>query len=226
MPPEIAEAARFRQIQATLGIAVALTLVVVGLLYVHAHSKVASAQREVDQATQQQSILQSQLAGLASVQQTFTQVAARQSMLAQAMGSEVRWSGVLNDLSLRMPSNVWLTSLSVTETPPAVAAPTGPQTLGAAAPVATAPVPIGSITFVGVGLEHDDVATWLDAMARYTKFLDPIFTQSTEALIGTKSTVNFGSTASIDSLALSNRYVLSAPSTPTTPAAAQPGVTP
>ena len=44
-------------------------------------------------------------------------------MLQQAMGQEVLWSYVLNDLSLRIPSNVWLTGVQATENTVGVGSP-------------------------------------------------------------------------------------------------------
>jgi Tfp pilus assembly protein PilN len=209
MPPEIAEAARFRQVQAALGAALALVVVLVALLYLNAHGKVSSAKSELAQAQQQNSSLQAKLSSLASVQQTFNAVEAREALLAQAMGTEVRWSVVLSDLSIRMPSNVWLTHLGVSESATgATSAPTTTQSLGAAAPAAaTGPLPIGALTISGVGLKHDDVAAWLDAMAKESKFSNPTFTNSTEGTIGTHDVVNFSGGMVLNSSALSNRYV-------------------
>ena len=42
--------------------------------------------------------------------QVYAQVAAAQAQLTQAMGQEMRYSYVLNDLSLTIPSDVWLTN--------------------------------------------------------------------------------------------------------------------
>jgi Tfp pilus assembly protein PilN len=221
MPPEIAEAARFRQIQVLLGAGVGLAVVVVALLYLNAHSKVSTARDELDQAVQQQASLQVKLNSLDSVAQTFAAVQARQSLLNQAMGNEVRWSSLLSDLSIRMPSNVWLTGLTVTESQPAAAAPASPQTLGATTPAATGPVPIGSVSFTAVGLKHDDVATWLDAMAKETKFSNPTFSSSTEATIAAHPVVNFAGTVVLNSLALSGRYAV-----PASTSAAPTGTTP
>jgi Tfp pilus assembly protein PilN len=210
MPPEIAEAERFRQIQLALGGAIALVVLLVGFLYWHEHSAVKAAQQSLDQAKAQQTSLQSQLASLQTVQQAGQEVAARQALLAQAMSPEVRWSYLLNDLSFAIPSNVWLTSMQVTETPPA------PTTTPAAA--GAAPVPIGSITFAGVGFKHDDVAAWLDALAKLKDFTSPMFTSSTESNIGGHPDVQFGSTAVLNSNALSNRYTMSAMQAGTSPA--------
>jgi Tfp pilus assembly protein PilN len=219
MPPEIAEAARFRQIQILLGAGVLFAVVVVALLYLNAHSGVSNAKDELSQAQSQQTQLQAKLASLAPVQQTIDQVQAKQALLKTAMGAEVRWSFMLNDLAFRMPSQVWLTSLDVSQTSSSAAPPpTSTTTLGAASTTTSAPVAIGSITFGGVGFVHDDVAKWLEAMAKVKGYLNPTFTSSSEGAIGDRNDVTWSGTVQITSDLYSHRYDGTA--TSTTPAAA------
>src|SRR5581483_2823263 len=125
MPPEIAEAERFRRLQMAMGGAVVLSAVVVGLLYQHAHSGISDAQKDLTAAQNQHTGLQGKLDSLSSVSQTFAAVQAKESLLSQAMGNEIRWSYVLNDLSYRVPSDFWLTAVQATET---VADPTAATT--------------------------------------------------------------------------------------------------
>jgi Tfp pilus assembly protein PilN len=121
-----------------------------------------------------------------------------------------------------MPNNVWLTSMQVGEgTATASGTPAAPATLTPTAAAPAAPVPIGSITFAGVAFKHDDVAAWLDAMAKVKSFSDPTFTSSTEAVLGGHNVVDFGGSVTLLSTALSNRYT--APASPaTTPGAVTP----
>jgi Tfp pilus assembly protein PilN len=219
MPPEIAEAARFRQIQILLGAGVLFAVVVVALLYLNAHNGVSNAKDELSQAQAQQTQLQTKLSSLAPVQQTLDQVQAKQALLKTAMGSEVRWSFMLNDLAFRMPSQVWLTSLAVTQDATGVsAAPASTTTLGASTPTTTAPVAIGSINFGGIGFVHDDVAKWLEAMAKVKGYLDPTFDASSEGQIGGRADVTFTGVVKITSDLFSHRYDGTA--TSTTPVAA------
>jgi Tfp pilus assembly protein PilN len=211
MPPEIAEAARFRQVQMGLAGAVAAAVAIAGFLYYHEHQGVAAAKQQLQTAQQQNSALQQKLNSLSPVQQTFDAVQAREAMLSTAMGSEVRWSFILNDLSFRMPSNVWLTSMQVGQAQGAAAAAPVTSSLPGTATTPVA-VPIASISFSGVGFRHDDVAAWLDAMAKEKSFSDPIFTNSAESTIGARKVVTFGSQVTVTSLALSGRYTMPAAS--------------
>ena len=92
------------------------------------------------------------------------------------MGQEIRWSFLLNDLSLKVPDRVWLTSMTVTTTEAsAAAAPTDGQYLSTG---------IGSVDFVGRAYSHRDVAAWLNSLAKQKGYTQPYFSDSTEEAVG------------------------------------------
>ncbi len=200
MPPEIAAGRRLRRLQLAMGATVVAAFVVVGGLYTLAHGGVSDAQGQLDQARAQQTELQRQLTSLQSVQDIYAQVGQREQMLTTAMGREIRWSRYLNDLSLRVPDNVWLTQVTATETDATAATATTTTS-----PVGATPG-IGQIQFSGVAFAHDDVAAWLDSLAKEKGFANPYFSNSAETAIGTKTVVNFSSTTTLTDAALSGRY--------------------
>ncbi|GAC1610052.1 MAG: hypothetical protein NVS3B26_14730 [Mycobacteriales bacterium] len=200
LPPEIAESRRMRRIQLGLGGAVLGAVGIVALLYVAASSSESSAQNELDAANAKHSALQSQTAQYSAVTAVYAKAAAAQAMLTQAMGEEVRYSQLLNDLSLSVPDKVWLKNVTFTQMPAASAA--GPAAVGAG----VAPTGIGTVTFTGVGFQHDDVAVWLESLAGQKSYANPYFSSSTESLLGTRKTVNFTSTVSLTPAAYSGRY--------------------
>jgi Tfp pilus assembly protein PilN len=199
MPPEIAEAARFRRFQLAMGGAVVGAFVVVAALYMSAHGGVASAQNQLDAAKQQNIALQAQRNQLQSVQDVYSQVSAKQAMLTTAMGDEIRWSTYLNDLSLRIPDHVWLTNITATQT----TAGTLPTTT---TPGATTSTAIGNVVFTGVAFSHDDVATWLEALAKEKGYANPYFTNSTESTIGPRTVEDFTSSVDLSDTAKSGRF--------------------
>jgi Tfp pilus assembly protein PilN len=197
LPPEIDEQRRFRRVQVGLGGAVLASLVVAGALFVAANNQVGDAQDELDANKVQGTQLDAQVAEYAEVPLVYGQVEAARAQLGQAMGQEVRWSYFLNDLSLKIPRHVWLDSMIVTATAPATVT-TGDQY--AAAGVAT-------IAFEGHGYRHNDVAAWLNALARQAGFTQPYFSDSTINPVGTEEdAVKFSSTVTVTDDALSNRY--------------------
>jgi len=202
LPSEIREGARFRNLQAAMGLAVVLALVVVGALTYLASGDVNDAQTGLDATQLQGSALQAQVNQYAAVPRKYAQVAAADAQLQQAMGQEIRYSFVLNDLSLRIPAGVWLTSLTVTQQ---VDSPN--STNGAWGTPQTA-----SIKASGAALNLNDVAGWLDALAQSGTYTDPWVGNATAP--ATTSTVSgsapstwtFDSTVGVTSKALSTRY--------------------
>jgi Tfp pilus assembly protein PilN len=200
LPPEIAAAQRLRVVQAGLGAGVLAALVVVGGLFVVATGQQHSAQSDLDTAKAKGTALQAEQAKYADVPKVYAEVEAHQAQLTQAMGQEIRWSYFLNDLSLRTPAKVWLTSVAVTETVDGSTVPAG--TLGT-----TYGTPgVGTVTFAGHGYTHNDVAAWLRALGQQPGLADPYFTRSDQETIGDQTSVSFDSQAVITAKALSGRY--------------------
>lgn len=193
LPPEIAEGARFRRIQYGLGGGLLATVGVVALLYLAAVGGVNDATTELETANTTNTALQAETAKYADVQAVYARAAAAQAMLTQAMGEEVRFSQYMNDLSLTVPANVWLKNVTFAQA-------AAPAELGSTVPG------IGTVTFTGIGFQHDDVAVWLESLAKQKGYTNPYFANSTQALIGTRSTVNFTSTVTMTADALSGRF--------------------
>lgn len=193
LPPEIAEAARFRKVQMGLGGGVLAAVGVVAMLYVGASGSLSEANTELQSSQATGTQLQAETAKYRDVTAVYAQAAAAEAMLTSAMGQEVRYSQFLNDLSLTVPENVWIKDVTFAQT--AVAPGVGATEPG-----------IGTVTFNGVGFKHDDVAVWLESLAKQKGYADPYFSNSTEALVGTRTTVNFTSTVTLTSDALSKRY--------------------
>lgn len=198
LPPEIRERARFRRVQMQLGAAVVASMAVVGVLAVSASHSVSSAQGEVDAATAQQLQVTRQITQYGGVTQVYAAAEQARAQLASAMADEVRYSQLLNDLSLSIPSNVWLTNLSYTQT--------APDAGKGATPVPVELAPIGSATYQAVAFSHDDVATMLEALSGLKTYSNAYFSNSTEALLGTRKTVQFSGTVQVTPGALSHRY--------------------
>lgn len=200
LPPEILEAARFRRFQFAMVAAGVGAVAVVAALGISAHQGVTSAKNDLAQAQATKATLQNQLNGLQSVRDVYNQVAAKKAMLTQAMGSEIRWSYYLNDLSLKVPDHVWLTSVNATESAGSTAPAPG------VAATAVVPAGVGTVTFGGVAFSHDDVATWLDTLAKERGYTNAYFSNSTKAQVGPRELVNFTSSVTLTQAALSGRY--------------------
>lgn len=201
LPPEIEQERRFRRVQVGLGAGVVGSLGVVAALFILASSQVGAAQDDLDVSKARTTKLEAQAAEYSQVPLVYSQVEAARAQLELAMGKEIRWSYYLNDLSLKTPSKVWLTTMAVAANeaaPGAVAA--GPDTsyIGPG---------LGIVNFEGMALKHNDVAAWLDSLAKQKGYDQPYFTDSTEEKLNDTIVVRFKSQVTITEDALSKRYV-------------------
>lgn len=203
MPPEIAERRALRRLQTTCLAAVGATVLIIGALYYQAHSSVNSAQDRLTSAQAEQSRVQRQVNALAPISASYTAVLQAQQLVAEALGGEVRWSTQLRDLSLSIPANVWLTNMSITRGG-ATAAPAAP--VRAVPGAVAAPTQIATISFTGVAVNRDDVATWLESLAKEKGYVDAYYSTAQEAPLGGKVLVNFSSTVKVTDAALSGRF--------------------
>ena len=203
LPPEIEQERRFRRTQLGLGAGVLASVGVVAVLFLTANSQVAEAEGELADSKRQTTRLEAQTAEYSQVPLVYSQVEAARAQLELAMGREIRWSFYLNDLSLKIPNKVWLTSMTVT------VADAAPGSAVAAAPGTASFIDpgLGSVTFAGTALRHNDVAAWLDSLAKQKGYKQPYFTNSTKSEIGDEEVVNFQSQVSITEEALSKRYI-------------------
>jgi Tfp pilus assembly protein PilN len=218
LPDTIAEEARVRQAKLISAGAVVAAVAAVGALYVMAAGQVSAAQEELDAATARSAVLASEVAQYAEVPKVRADVESAKIQQYQAMGGEVRWSFLLNDLALTIPRGTSLISLKA-ET-------------GGAAPAAEAGAAggttsvlgnqgIGALSYEGEAKTYGDVAAFLDSLAKQKTLLDPYFTAAAAAAseqVGvadgttTQAGTGYTYTASVtlSDEALSHRYDLKA----------------
>lgn len=197
MPPEIAEIGEYRRLKTACAAAVVASAVVVGSLWLQGHNDVQQRQKDVTAAQDTKAQVQRQVSALAPVAAVYASVESAQQLLVQTLSGEVRWSNQLRDLSLTVPANVWLTNMSVS------AKAATPSTTGTSA---TGAPGIATITFQGVANRRDDVATWLDTIAKQKGYVDASYSTTPEQVLGSKVVVNFTSTVTVTTGAESGRY--------------------
>ena len=202
LPPEIEQERRFRRVQLGLGAGVLASLGVVAALFLAANGQVADAEGDLADSKSQTSRLEAQAAEYSQVPLVYSKVEAARAQLELAMGKEVRWSFYLNDLSLKTPGKVWLTTMTA-----AVNQDTAGTALAAAAAPGYINPGLGTVTFEGFAVAHNNVANWLDSLAKQKGYDQPYFTDSTKEKIGETEVVKFKSQVSITEDALSKRYI-------------------
>jgi Tfp pilus assembly protein PilN len=204
LPGEILEARRLKRTQGflVLGVAGVVALAAAGYLATQRQADDAEAVLTASQA--RTSALQAEQAKYAEVPRVLAEVDAAKSAQQTAMATDVLWYRYLNDLALTYPQNVWLTNMT------ASVAATGGATGEAAVPVAgsnpLATPGIGTITFTGTGLDHPDVAAWLEVLDGTEGFADAYFSSSQRAELEDQAVVQFSSTVAVTADALSHRF--------------------
>jgi type IV pilus assembly protein PilN len=192
VPPEQrVKASRERGLLWAILILVAV-VIALGLVYVWQNSQVNSKQSELDDLNAQVAAEQQKVAEL----QPYAELQAmRTDMTAAAKGiydTRVSWSTILQEISLVIPDNVRLQTLTGVV----------PVTMLPGTAVAVAPGTVPStpdITFAGTTYTHKDVAEFMTRLGLIPQIMNIQLTSSTGAAAstGTESTVTFTITASL-----------------------------
>jgi type IV pilus assembly protein PilN len=207
LPPEQrVKASRERGLLWAVLILVAI-VVALGLVYVWQNSQVTDKQAELDQITAETTAVQQQALALqpyAAIQTT------RTAMTQTAKGiydSRVPWATILQEISLVIPENVRLQSL--TATVPATMLP-GPAVAPAAAGVVAA---TADITFAGTSYTHKDVAEFMTRLGLIPQLSNVQLASSTgvAAVAATDTTAATGTPTVTFSVTASLRPYLTAP---------------
>jgi len=202
LPPEIHERQRLRQVQVGLGVAVLAAIGGVAMLYMSGGGSVTTAQAGLATAQAKQVTLNHKIADLQFVSQAQSAVDSSEAALTQATSTEIHWSDYLADLATLLPTGVWVSQVSFSETvlPGSLATPDG------------APASVGTVQITGTALApggfsnaHNGVAAWLDSAVKEKGFADPWFGQSAERFIGTQKVAGFTSSLTLTSDALTKR---------------------
>lgn len=204
MPPEILQARGFRVVKIRLAMAVLATVALAAGGVFWAQGQVSAAQQVLDATEGRNSVLRQDQTRYSDVPRLLSAVAAAKAAREQALGQDVLWFNFLHDVSLAMPSNVWLKNLTVTMQ-------TGKPSAGGGTSTAVDPlVPtgIGSVTIVGTAADFPEVSAWLQSIARVNGLEASTLQNATrENQNDPKATgVEFTTQVVINAASLSHRY--------------------
>jgi Tfp pilus assembly protein PilN len=191
LPPEQrVRASRERGLLWAILILVAV-VVVLGLVYVWQNNQVNAKQAQLDDLTAQTAAVQQQALAL----QPYAEIQATRTAMADAAqgiyDSRVSWSTILQEISLVIPENVRLQTLSAVV--PATMLP------GTAVPAGTVAAATPDVTFSGTTYTHKDVAEFMTRLGLIPQLTNVQLSTSSGAAgtTTTQSTVAFTVTASL-----------------------------
>ena len=177
LPQEHKQRRKARQSIVAAGAGVIALVVLLGLVYASQEVRLRSERNALAQQEIRIADLRAQVAELREFEELERELEEKSRLLADLSDQEVRWSVLLADISLVIPSDVWLTSFTGN-----VAA-TGEETdTGFTA---------GQIQMSGTTFEHPDVARWLTRLDSVDAFVFPYLSLSAQAEIDSVDVVNF-----------------------------------
>jgi hypothetical protein len=225
LPAAVRERRLVRRQRAGMGAVAAILLVVLGLWLAIEHRTLADARADADRERQVATGLQARRRQLQPVADLEAQIAAARRLRAGVYAREIRFSGVLRDLSAIVPDDVWLTQMSVAFSNAGPSTGTGGTApAGGAPPAAGGPAtattpgspgagsPVASLTFAGAGLGHVDVGRFVRTLAGGpTKdgqrvYINPYFTSSQRGETAGTATVTFSASVDLSQAVYSRRF--------------------
>lgn len=160
LPHDVQEGQRYRRLTLTVLLAGAIVLGLVLLLFFLQVGKLSSVNHDVEQAQQNNQVIQSQIDQLQKYEDLQVQAQAAQAELAAAYRGEVSFSGMLMDLSRVIPSDMFLTNFTSTIS-------------GASASTTTGPALIGTMNMGGEAIGFDSLSTWLTRLETVNGWVNP-----------------------------------------------------
>jgi Tfp pilus assembly protein PilN len=196
LPREILQTRRLTGLKRALAGGVAAVALLCGGATVWAQAGASAAQDDLDSVQAKGAAMRAEQARYAGVPKLLNLIQSAGAARERAMSQDVLWYGFLSDLSVVTPKGITLNGLQASMDKPATSDD----------PLATAG--LGTVTFTGTAQHVPDVAAWLDAVA-HIQGLDGSTLQSVtrqDASGGGAGTLNFTSTVSVTSKALTHRY--------------------
>ena len=200
-----------RQRRVTAGVIIAGLLILTLLIgyWVTLGVRIANEQERLAEITASNQALQAQIDELQRFADMDAELKAKQAALATVMASDVDWPGVMTELAMVIPGEIWLTNMTASAGQTEGATQVGTET----APVrVTAEEAFGRIQFQGKSVTMPGVANWLIRLRTSREFNALWLNSATEEEIeeGTE-VVNFDSTLELGREAASNRFQEQAP---------------
>ena len=197
LPPEVGQRQQLRR-RTALSIAMGVVVVaLIGGFYFLQVVRLSGVEEDIEVQQARNASLQQQIAELQDVAALEQEIEATRQLLSSLLQDRVLWSGILRDVSLVIPGELWLDGLT---------GQTGAATAVEGTTVATAEGSlVGQIAFTGFAFDHREVALWLSRLEDVRGFINPWLSSSTKSEIAARSVVQFNSSVDLSDQALARR---------------------
>lgn len=214
LPPELYERQRTRRRTGAVIAVGVIVLAAVGGFYFLQVLRENAVKEDIEAQEAENARLQQEIDELQEIGLLQQEIDATRTLLNTLLADRVLWSGVLRDVSLVIPGQVWLNGLTGQVGAPATgttgtttAAPTTTTTTTTTTPgqPAAGGGLVGQISFNGFAFTHPDVALWLSRLEDVRGFVNPWLQSSTDTVIGTQTVETFTSSVDLSQQALARR---------------------
>jgi Tfp pilus assembly protein PilN len=202
LPPDIRHRQKTRRRTVLVAVAGAAVVGALVFLWVLQGVHLAQVDRQVADQKQTNAQLQVKIDQLHHFAQIRSDLETRKTLLRQTLAGTVEWSGVMHDLSLVMPQQMWLNTMTGTltaTTPGAVPATVpAPTTPGGSAKL------VGNIQFQGDAMDKETIALWLTKVETVKGWVNAWLSQAQEIKVGVTPVVSFSSSIDLNKAATKN----------------------
>jgi Tfp pilus assembly protein PilN len=191
LPPDLRERQRLRR--QTFGVAAAgvVVLLLVAVFFFLQVMRLRDVESDLDAQRAENAQLEADISRLLRFQEILDQLATRRDLLSGILENEVSWSGVLRDISLVIPSQVWIQDMTGSVTVPTGGTP--PEAAEGAQPTGL----IGNITMNGVSLDTPGVALWLTRLEDVQGWANAWLSSATKSELAGSEVVNFSTSVDL-----------------------------
>ena len=202
LPPEIRERQRARRRTAAVVLVGIIVLAALGAFYVLQVMRLADVREDLEAQQQRNNELRQEIAQLQRFAELQQELQDTRVLLDSLLADRILWSGVLRDVSLVIPGEMWLSGLTGAATGAEEATTTTTTT---AVPTVPGGGLVGQITFNGFAFDHRDVALWLSRLEDVRGFVNPWLSNSQKTLIGLTEVVQFTNSVDLSEQALARQ---------------------
>lgn len=180
LPPEILEKRRAERRIVYVAIAAVLVIAVLGIVWAYGYMRVDSRQQSLDTRLQEVQATQAKADMLAVFEQKEQDLQQRKAIADATLANRVNWTKLFDELSLVMPTDIWVSSLAWAED-------SGLVITGYAIDSATDVPDVG----------HKSIAKMLVRLAELDDLYDVWLTNSVRASFLDSPVIQFSSTAKV-----------------------------